>query len=374
MKFFMLLLCLICCKLTGFTQDISYDEEDRKALAISSSQTHTTADIAAYIKSNFDTDSKKVRAIYTWVAANIRYNTDSIHPIIFEEDRDLRNASTLRRKAGVCENYASIFNDICLKSGLRSLIVEGYTKQNGYMDRTAHAWCTVYVDNKWQLYDPTWDEDMAHRGVFTGNINYEYFQMPPEIFIQTHMPFDPMYQLLDHPITYQEFYSGNTSANHNKPYFNYTDSISAYEKQDQITKYLATATRIEENGAPTQKVNNKVNQLKMDIEIIRQDRDTLLYNSAVADYNEALAKFNTFITYRNNQFTPLKSDEEVQAIFNEVEKKIATARSRVNEINNSKANLTLNTAPLEKVLNDLSLHLKEQHDFLKSYLSSAKEK
>jgi hypothetical protein len=183
-----------------------------------------------------------------------------------------------------------------------------------------------------------------------------------------------MYQLLEYPITYSEFYSGNTSAKHNKSYFNYADSISAYEKHDQLNKYLAAAARIEKNGAPTQKVNNKVNQLKMDIEIIRQDRDTLLYNTAVADYNEALAQFNTFITYRNNQFTPLKSDEEVQAIFGEVEKKIASARLRVNEVNNSKANLTLNTAPLEKVLNDLSLHTKEQQAFLNDYLSSAKEK
>ncbi len=374
MKFFMFLLCLICCALTGITQDIYNDNADRTALSIPVKETNTTTDIAAYIKANFDSDSKKVRAIYTWVAANIRYSTDSIHPVIFEEDREQRVASTLRRRKGVCENYASIFNEICLKSGLRSLIVEGYTRQNGSMDKTPHAWCTVFIDNNWHLYDPTWDEDMAHRGLLTGNINYDYFQVSPEVFIQSHMPFDPMFQLLNYPITYNEFYNGNTRINNKKPFFNYIDSISAFENSNSLDKYLSAASRIEKNGAPTTKVTNKLNQLKMDIEIIYQDRDTALYNLSVADYNQALAAFNTFINYRNTQFTPAKTDNEIQDIFDSVEKGIMAARHKLKEVNRSKANLTLNTEPLEKVLYDLSLHVKEQQAFLKDYLSTASGK
>lgn len=373
MKLFMFLMCFISCAITGIAQDIFNDKVDRTALSIPVKETNTTTDIAAYIKANFDSDSKKVRAIYTWVAANIRYNTDSIHPVIFEEDREQRVASTLRRRKGVCENYASIFNEICLKSGLRSLIVEGYTRQNGSMDKTPHAWCTVFTDNNWQLYDPTWDEDIAHRGLFSGNINYDYFQASPEVFVQSHMPFDPMFQLLNYPITYNEFYNGNTRIS-NKPFFNYIDSISAFEKSNSLDKYLSAASRIEKNGAPTPKVTNKLNQLKMDIEIIYQDRDTALYNSAVADYNQALAVFNTFINYRNNQFTPAKTDDEIQYIFDSVEKGITAARHKLKEVNRSKANLTLNTAPLEKVVYDLTLHVEEQQAFLKDYLSSEKER
>ncbi|MEO6456308.1 MAG: transglutaminase domain-containing protein [Ginsengibacter sp.] len=369
MKFFVILFFLVGNIVSGNTQSISdYYYTDKTALSISAAQTNTTADIADFIKANFDTDSKKVRAIYTWVAANIIYTSDSIHPLIFEEDREQRIATALKRRKGVCENYAAIFNDICLRSGLRSLIIEGYTKQNGSMDKSPHAWCTVFIDGKWHLYDPTWDEERAHRGLFTGNIIYEYFQVSPELFIQSHMPFDPMFQLLNYPVTYKEFYNGNTQINHSIPYFNYADSISVFENINYLDKYLSAAQRIEKNGVPSPMISNKLKQLKMDIEIIYEDRDTALYNSAIADYNTALSIFNTYINYRNNQFIPTKTDVEVQSLFQDVEKRIASGKFKLDEVNHSKAGLTLNTASLEKVFDDLSAHVKEQQIFLRDYL------
>lgn len=374
MKFFIALL-VVCFTFEGFTQNVndSYGV-DRLVLSIPAREANTTADIAAYIKKNFDTDGKKVRAAYTWVAANIRYSSDSMRPVIFEEDREHQIAVALRRREGVCENYAAIFNDICLKSGLRSLLVEGYTRQSGSMDRSPHAWCVVYVDKDWYLYDPTWDEDRAHRAFSAGSLNYDYFQATPEIFIQSHMPFDPMFQLLNYPITYKEFYTGNTQVNHNKAYFNYADSIAAYQKLNPLEKYVSAASRIEKNGPPNTMITNKLNKLKMYIEIIYQDRDTTLYNSAVAEYNDALTLFNSFLTYRNNRFTPAKTDSEIQTIFEGIEKQVASANAKVDEVNRSKAGLTLNTFALQKVLNELSIHAREQQDFLKSYLSSVKVK
>lgn len=372
MKAFIITACLASFIFTGNSQINNYGLIDRIALAIPASQTNTTADIAAYIKKHFDTDSKKVRAAYTWVASNISYSSDSIHPVIFEEDRDERIAITLRRRNGVCENYATLFNDICLKSGLRSLMIEGYTRQNGSIDKSPHAWCAVFIDNDWYLYDPTWDESRAKRILFMDNVNYEYFQVSPEVFIQSHMPFDPMFQVLNYPVTYNEFYNSNTQVNRNKPYFNYADSIAVYEKSNYLDKYLAAASRIEKNGTSSM-VINKQKQLKMDIEIIRQDKDAALYNAAVADYNDALAILNAFINYRNNQFIPAKADEEIQAGFGDIEKKITAARLKLNEVNLSKAVLTLNTAPLEKVIDDLTKKVKDQQAFLKEYLSTAKE-
>ncbi|MEO6329195.1 MAG: transglutaminase domain-containing protein [Ginsengibacter sp.] len=369
MKFFIILLCFVCLGIYGYPQNLNYQDIDQTVLTIPAEQTNTTKDIAAFVKTHFDTDSKKVRAIFTWVAANIRYNSDSIHPVIFEEDREHRIAFALKRRKGVCENYADIFTDICLKSGLRSLVIEGYTKQNGFMDKSPHAWCAAFIENNWYLYDPTWDEGRAYHGNFTGNVNYEYFQVSPAAFISSHMPFDPMFQLLHYPVTYKEFSNGNTQINHDKPYFNYADSISAYEKLNALDKYLSAAPRIEKNGTQNTMIANKVKQLKMDIEIFYQDRDTTLYNSAIADYNNALAIFNSFLTYRNNRFTPLKTDNEIQNLFEDIDKLIVSAHNKLTEVNHSKAQLTLNTTTLENVLDQLSTRVKEQQVFLKDYLS-----
>ncbi len=146
-----------------------------------------------------------------------------------------------------------------------------------WTNRLTHG-ALYFIDDNWVLYDPTWDEDVAHRGAFTSGINYDYFQASPEAFFQSHMPFDPMFQLLNYPVSYEEFRNNNTTVNRNKPYFDYADSIAAYEKSNALDKYLSAALRIEKNGASNSMISTKEKQLKMDIEIIYQDRDTGLYN------------------------------------------------------------------------------------------------
>ena len=71
---------------------------------------------------------------------------------------EARITVALRRRKGVCENFAAIFNDICLKAGLTSFVVSGYTKQSGAVDKTGHSWCAVFINKNWYLCDPTWDE------------------------------------------------------------------------------------------------------------------------------------------------------------------------------------------------------------------------
>lgn len=373
MKSLMILSWLLYGTVLVNAQEVNeYRETDKTALDIPASQTNSTADIAAYINAHFDTEIKKVRAIYTWVTTNIKYSKDSLHRVILNEDREEMIAIALRRKKGVCENFASIFNDICKKSGLRSFVIEGYTRQNGSTDKTAHAWCTVFIDNKWFLYDPTWDEDYINR--FAQGLPTNYFQITPLNFIQSHMPFDPLFQLLNYPLTYKEFNNGNTQMNNHKPYFNYIDSMDIYEKLDQLNKYLSAVSRIERNGTPNSMIATQLSQLKMQIEIIYEDKDSVLYNDAIADYNAAIKLFNTFVNYRNNRFSPAKSDNEIQTIFNGIEKRIATARNKLKELNRSKATLTLNPGDVEKVLDNLATHIKEQQAFLKNYQGTAKQK
>jgi hypothetical protein len=375
MKSLMILLWLLCGTVLANAQEVNeYRETNKTALDIPASQTNSTADIATYIKAHFDTDQKKVRAIYIWVAANIKYDKDSLRRVILNEDREQMIATALRRRKGVCENFAAIFNDICKKSGLRSFVIEGYTRQNGSADKSAHAWCTVFIDNKWFLYDPTWDADLISRNRFTQSLQTNYFQVSPLDFIQSHIAFDPLFQLLNYPLTYKEFNNGNTQMNNRKPYFNYIDSMSVYEKLEPLNKYVTAVYRIERNGTPNSMTATKLSQLKMEIEIIYQDKDSVFYNDAIADYNAAIVLFNTFINYRNAQFTPAKTDIEVQAIFDGIKKHIASARSKLQVVNQSEAILTLNTGDVEKALDNLVTHTKEQQAFLKNYQSTAKEK
>ncbi len=351
----------------------SYQLVDRIALGIPASQTNTTEDIAAYINKHFNTDVEKIRAAYTWVTTNIKYDRDSIHRVILEEDQHEKVTFALRRKKGICENFAAIFNDICVKAGIKSFIIEGYTKQGGLPDRTSHVWCGALIGNQWLLYDPTWDAGFINDGNFMSNRSTNYFAQLPEDFIQSHMPFDPLFQFLNYPVSYKEFASGRTGINNRKPYFNYADSISAYEKMDSLTRYLSAYKRIHSNADNFAVSDTKLKQLKLEAELIYQDQDMNLYNEAVAGYNAAIILYNNYLSYRNNQFQPAKPDEEVSTIFTKISNLIAAANLKLQQVNHSKATLTLDTGDIQKKLSDLNNHLSEEQSFYKNYFAGVKK-
>ncbi len=133
-----------------------YAAIDKKALQIPDSLTKTAEGIASYITTNLNTDKEKVRAIFIWVATNIEYDIDNMFAINFYEKKGDKIAKPLKTRKGICENYAELFNDICLKANIKSFVIEGYTKQNGIADNFPHAWCSVLVNNTWVMFDPTW--------------------------------------------------------------------------------------------------------------------------------------------------------------------------------------------------------------------------
>jgi hypothetical protein len=332
---------------------------------IPSSETTTITGISAYINKHFDSNDKKVAAIYNWIISNIKYDADSIHYVILDEDNEQRATFALRRKKGVCENFAAIFNELCTKCGITSFAIEGYTKQMGSIDRTPHVWCAAFVDNQWKFYDPTWDAGFITNGRFINEIRNNYFKVEPETFIQTHLPFDPLFQFLNYPVTYKEFISGNSKEGQ-KHYFNYVDSINIYKKTDRLTQYLSAVSRMKSTGWPASKIDTKLKRVQLEIEIINQDTDMDLYNSAVSDYNEAIQFLNIFLVYRNNQFQPLKAKVEVEKIFENTRELISSANFKLKKVNGSKATLMLDTGDIQKKLDDLKIKLNEQETFFKN--------
>lgn len=362
MRNLLFLITFLCCCLFSKAQSFDEKQVDNLALRIPLQQTYSTANIAAYVKQNFDSDRKKLRATYVWVASNIKYDTDSADIINLGQDKDAKITAALRRRRGVCENYAAIFNDICLRSGLTTFIVDGYTKQNGVVDKTGHSWCAVFIDNTWLLCDPTWDQ---------GTGNTKYYLVQPSVMIETHMPFDPLWQLLNYPVSHRKFYSGNIYADKDQLFINYVDSVTAYIKMDSLQRLRSTACRIEQSGLYNNMVKNRHDQTKMNIEIIREDKDVDLYNFSVAQLNMATNIYNNFVEYRNKQFTPAVTDDALQDLLNGIEAKLLSAHKKLDEIAKTEASFKFSTDAIREKLNALSLKVKQQKDFLKIYLSTA---
>lgn len=373
MKTLIVSICITYCAVTARGQGFGYIETDRIALNVPIEQTTTTHDIAQYIKRHFDSDSKRIRAIYTWVSNNIKYDRNSVHLVILEEDREERVTYALRRKKGVCENFAAIFNDLCIKAGIPSFIIQGYTRQSGGIDRTPHVWCTAFTDGQWFMYDPTWDAGFISNNHFISKVQTNYFKIKPPVFIQTHLPFDPLFQLMDYPVNYKEFKTGTTRSANQKDHFSYRDSIRKYADSDSLNRYFSAFQRISNYGWPASLIDTRLKQLKLEIELIYQDRDMALYNSVVDTYNRALGILNKFITYRNNQFVSLKDNSEIDSMFDLITQKMALAQQRLLELNQSTATLALDTGDIAKKLSDLAYKAKEQREFFEEHLKSSKQ-
>ena len=243
-----------------------YKETDKVALQMPDSDATSTQFMANYINTHFNTNTEKARAIFIWIATNIQYDVDNMFAINFYEKTEDKISKVLKTRKGICENYAALFNAIALKCGLQSFVIEGYTKQRGFTDYIPHAWCATNIDSSWFLFDPTWGSGYILNSKFYKKINNEYFKAPPSRLIKSHIPFDPMWEFLNYPITNQEFYEGKIQENKSKPYFNYNDSIKVYESLPQIDQWIAAERRIESNGVKNGMIFDRINHLKSNIE------------------------------------------------------------------------------------------------------------
>lgn len=349
-----------------------YATIDNKALQIPDSLTQTTEAIANFLVANFPKESERVRAIFIWVASNIQYDIENVFAINFYEKKEDKIAKALKTRKGICENYAALFNDVCLKAGIKSFVIEGYTKQNGFTDYIPHAWCAAFVDHAWFMFDPTWGSGYVNNGKFFKKINNSYFKALPASLIKSHMPFDYLWQFSNYPVSNQEFYEGKTQENKSKTFFSYVDSINVYEHQTPFEQLEASAKRVERNGLKNAMIFDRLQHIKLEIENHRQNVNVGAYNSAVKNYNEGINFFNEFIQYRNTQFTPKKTDNEIQSMLDTTLAAFSRSKANLGEIKDADANTTGLVTQLTKSADDAVAHVKEQQDWLKTYFSKGK--
>jgi hypothetical protein len=185
-----------------------------------------TPDTLAYnLTAPYPTDMEKVRAIYSWICANIAYNANiykpySLRPRFVQEPvdttREWKSADemvaqkVLKRGLAVCEGYAKLFKVLCHYAGIEAVILHGYVRtdydRSTERFRTNHTWNAVRIDSTWHLLDVTWAAGyMNYRDEFVQQQNDFYFLTPPDVLIRDHYPEDLRWTLLAQPPTVSEF-------------------------------------------------------------------------------------------------------------------------------------------------------------------------
>ncbi|WP_320052890.1 transglutaminase domain-containing protein [uncultured Acetobacteroides sp.] len=245
MRFTAAILAIVLVSLSGFAQ--SYRKVDRFVHSALAANTGNVDSLSAQIAGSFSRESDRLRAAYGWICSNIEYDVERMaNPISYRGDSAVR--VTLAKRKAICSGYADLFIGICRQLDIKAYYVSGYTKQDGGIVDQSHAWVAVRLSNgQWKLFDPTWGASTWQGGELVKRLSYEYFMREPADFIKTHMPFDPMWQLLYQPVMAAEFY-GQKVVKDADYLFNYSDTISDYQILPEPRMYANAMRRMRWGG------------------------------------------------------------------------------------------------------------------------------
>lgn len=357
-KLFILILLFFV--LTAKAQ-LSNIEVDNRMLKIPNSQTKSIATIANYIKENFVSDSNKIRAIFFFTANHIEYDVDNMFAINFNETTENKIEKGLTDRKGVCMHYAEVFNALAKELKFESYVVEGITKQNGTTDAMAHSWNATKVDGSWYLFDATWGSGAIYQGKYIKKLDNQYFKCKPNKLSKSHYPFDYLWQFSAYPLKANDFLYSRPSSN--KVKIDYEKLLKELQKLNEIERLHGAVERIEANGLGHGLIFDRYTHLKQMATIIP-------YNEAVADYNEAIRTLNIYINYRNDKFTPFKTDEEILKMIKTPRQLLELASTKIYSLKNPEKTIDMNLDGLKSSMSDLEKNIQEHEAFVNEYINT----
>jgi hypothetical protein len=177
-----------------------------------------TGAFAEKIKADFTRDDEKARAIFTWIALNVKYDLGAYgvneKPIAYsykteqekldrqKKFREDLSQKTLKSKKGVCQGYATLYEVVAQKAGLEAAMVTGTSKSHPMHIGKApgasdHAWNAVKINGQWKLLDATWGAGVVtgEKPAFAFKFNDAYFFAEPDVFFLNHFPDDKKWLL-----------------------------------------------------------------------------------------------------------------------------------------------------------------------------------
>lgn len=194
------------------------------AQKVDTTTTPSRNEIATEFLNRYSNQEEIIFHTYQWIVENFHYSIDPFRRINLQQDDEAKLDSALLLHQGVCENFAGLMADILSRCNLIAFSVEGYTDQQPLNSLAGHSWCVVKTNKGWKCYDPTWDLGVTHWG---------WYEIAPEKFIDTHLPFDPMWQ----------FQKIKSASYHFKYNFQSGNGVNEEEINDYISS--VTANRME---------------------------------------------------------------------------------------------------------------------------------
>ncbi len=335
--------------------------------------TRSADSLALYIDACYDNDADKARAIYEWITRNMTYNvytTFTSRNEVYSEAKDLQE--TLRTRTGICKQFALLFKTVAEKVGIPAYIVSGYNKFNGALLPSPHEWCAAKIGAQWFFYDPTFGMGYINsNSQFVHDPTLKYCQATPQLLIQTHMPYDPIWQLLEQPYRYEEFDKDTYNPQANpRPVCHFNDSILAYTRQSRIEQLADSYNRVLRNGKANPLVDYYIELTQANIRIYQQQKVYDIYKEAMKLQNMGADLANDFIRYRRQAFQPERKEDEVRSLLAQALEAASTADSLMHTTGPIPEQYASAMTNLQASINNLTTQIGDQQAFVELYYST----
>lgn len=167
--------------------------------------------IAQRLLQDVEGELPRLRTIWTWLCHSIEYDVSGY---LGQTEQLCSPEEVVEAGRGVCCGYASLCLELCREAGIECQEVPGFSKGIGHRQgcslrglRSDHMWNAVRLGGQWCLLDACWGAgrvDMDTQS-FVRRFDDFYFLTDPEDFIDSHFPDDERWQLLDAPLSLEEF-------------------------------------------------------------------------------------------------------------------------------------------------------------------------
>jgi hypothetical protein len=160
--------------------------------------------------------------------------------------------------------------------------------------------------------------------------------------------------------------------NTSKKYFDYEREISKYNALSEADQLHASAQRIEKNGLKNALVLERFEFKKKKLEYLRRNTNIEKLNAIVNEMNLAVVLLNDFVHYRNNQFKPTFSDDEISNMIQTPKEKLAKCQDAIYAVGAVGSENSANVASIKKSLSKALAQANEHASFVQNYLSKSK--
>lgn len=351
---------------------------DSVALAMPASFTKDVKVMAYYIREKFATPRERVQAIYTWISHNIKYKVyEEFHASSQAYVKADEIKKTLATREGICRDYVWLFQSLCHEVRIPCHEVLGYNRAGDRLMPNEHVWCAAKLEDRWWMFDPTWGSGYVDNYKFVSSPNKKYFMLTPRQMMDTHLPFDPLWQMTEEPVPYAVFDMGvPIGEGRQVPLGQWEKTLADHQALDTLPRFEAEKTRIKQmiSDKPNPLVHNHLLWIEHHIWVQKLQLFVDRYNEVQAAYDVAADSLNRFISHRNKQDFLRMPTSRVVHLLDVSDSLVTYADTLSKRIREVPEKYHKPMTDLNEAITDLQVRVYQERMFVEVYLAWPEKK